>query len=107
MSLLDDFSVNARTCAGKVSRKADAAVELSRLKLAENRIGREISKSLKLLGAKVYKAYSINDSTLDVGNDVEVIRDMYDRLKTIRTQINALKKSEFSYSADKSCESQE
>ena len=55
----------------------------------------------------MYKAYSINDSTLDVGNDVEVIRDMYDRLKTIRTQINALKKSEFSYSADKSCESQE
>ena len=107
MSLFDDFSVNARACAGKVSRKADAAVELSRLKLAENRIGREISKSLKLLGAKVYKAYSINDSTLDVGNDVEVIRDMYDRLKTIRTQINALKKSEFSYSADKSCESQE
>lgn len=107
MSLLDDFSVNARVCAGKVSRKADAAVDLSRLKLAENRIGREISKSLKLLGAKVYKAYSINDSTLDVGNDVEVIRDMYDRLKTIRTQINALKKSEFSYSADKSCESQE
>lgn len=107
MSLLDDFSVNARACAGKVSRKADAAVELSRLKLAENRLGHEISKSLKLLGAKVYKAYSINDSTLDVGNDVEGIRDMYDRLKTIRTQINALKKSEFSYSADKSCESQE
>ncbi|MBR3988761.1 MAG: hypothetical protein IKK10_05600 [Clostridia bacterium] len=107
MSLFDDFSVNARTYAGKVSRKADAAVEISRLKLTESRLSREISKSLKLLGAKVYKAYSINDSALEVGTDVELIRDMYDRLKTIRTQINELKKSEFSSSSDKTDESQE
>lgn len=107
MSLFDDFSVNAKTYADKVSRKADAAVEISRLKFAENHLSREILKSLKLLGAKVYKAYSINDSTLDVGNDVESIRDMYDRLKTIRTQINELKKSEFGSSSYKTDESQE
>lgn len=96
MSLFDDFSVNAKACAGKVSRKADAAVEISRLKLNENRLQREISKSLKLLGAKVYKAYSTDDINLDVSGDVTDIRDMYERLKTIRSQINELKQNEFS-----------
>lgn len=107
MSLFDDFSVNAKTYAGKVSRKADAAVEISRLKLTENRLSREISKSLKLLGAKVYKAYSINDSTLDVKADVQSIRDMYDKLRTIRSQINELKNSEFSMPSGKTENSQE
>lgn len=107
MSLFDDFSLHAKTCAGKVSRKADAAVELSRLKLTESRLSREISKSLKLLGAKVYKAYSVDDSNLDVREDVVGIRDMYDRLKTIRLQINELKRAEFTVSDDKNNESQE
>ena len=42
MSLFDEFSVNAKACAGKVSRKADAAVEISRLKITESRLRREI-----------------------------------------------------------------
>lgn len=104
MSLFDDFSVNAKACAGKVSRKADAAVEISRLKLSESRIQREISKSLKLLGAKVYKAYSVNDSNLDVSSDVTGIHDMYERLKTIRSQITELKQSEFVSSDDNNTE---
>lgn len=107
MSLFDDITVNAKTCAGKVSRKADAAVEISRLKLSESRLQHEISKSLKLLGAKVYKAYSLEDSTLDVKDDVTAVRDMYDRLKTIRLQINQLKKAEFSSSENKDDNTQE
>lgn len=93
MSLFDDFSVTAKEYANKVSKKADTAVEISRLKITESRLQRDISKSLKLLGAKVYKAYSAGDSSLDVGNDVTDIRDMYDSLKTIRTRINKLKNS--------------
>ena len=96
MSLFDEFSVNAKTCAGKMSRKADAAVELSRLKLAENRVQREISRSLKLLGAKVYKAYNTDDMSPDLKDDVTSISDMYARLKAIRSQITSLKKAEFS-----------
>ncbi len=107
MSLLNDFSVNAKACADKVSRKADAAVELSRLKITENRLQREISKSLKLLGAKVYKAYSINDSNLNVNEDITAIRDMYDRLKTIRQQIVSLKNSEIMQSSPKNTETEE
>ena len=107
MSLFDDFSRNAKVYAGKVSRKADAAVELSRLKIAESRLSRDISKSLKLLGAKVYKAYSIDDSNLEVGDDVAAIRDMYDSLKVIRNQINELKSVEFTVSADKTTKTQE
>lgn len=104
MSLLNDFSVNARACADKVSRKADAAVEISRLKISESRIQHDISKSLKLLGAKVYKAYSTDDSSLNVGTDVESIRDMYERLKVIRAQIAELKNSEFTNSDGKNTE---
>lgn len=100
MSFFDDFSVNAKSCAGKVSRKADAAVELSRLKITESRLSYDISKSLKLLGAKVYKAYNSDDSNLDVGEDVVAIRDMYDRLKAVRAQINKLKTQEFTPSKD-------
>lgn len=102
MSLFDDFSVNAKTYANKVSRKADAAVEISRLKLSESRLQREISRSLKLLGAKVYKAYSLDDSSLDVGDDVVAITDMYQRLKTIRKQISELKNTEFTTFDEKS-----
>lgn len=104
MSLLNDFSVNAKACAGKVSRKADAAVEISRLKITESRIRHDISKSLKLLGAKVYKAYNTDDSNLNVGEDVESIRDMYERLKVIRSQITELKNSEFTNSDGKNTE---
>ena len=104
MSLLSDFSVNARACADKVSRKADAAVEISRLKITESRVQHDISKSLKLLGAKVYKAYNTDDSNLNVGEDVECIRDMYERLKVIRGQISELKKSEFTNSDGKNTE---
>jgi len=104
MGLLDDFSVNARTYASKVSRKADAAVEISRLKINEKVLQREISKSLKLLGAKVYKAKITDDANLDVGDDVTSIRDMYDRLKTVRTQITELKNSQFTSSDGKSTE---
>lgn len=107
MSLLDDFSVNAKACADKVSRKADAAVELSRLKINENRLQREISKSLKLLGAKVYKAYSINDANLNVNEDVTAIHDMYDRLKSIRRQIVGLKSSEFTQNTSMNTEAEE
>jgi len=101
MSFFQDLSCSARTCAGKVSRKADVAVEISRLKINETRLQREISKSLKLLGAKVYKAYSIKDSELDVSGDVTYIRDMYERLKTIRSQISELKCTEFGASEEK------
>lgn len=107
MSLFDDFSANAKVCADKVSRKADAAVEISRLKLTESRLQREISKSLKLLGAKVYKAYSVDDSNLNVSDDVTGIRDMYDRLKTIRSQITELKNNEFSTNNEETTETQE
>ena len=107
MSFFQDLSCNARTCAGKVSRKADAAVEISRLKINETRLQREISKSLKLLGAKVYKAYSVKDSDLDVGSDVTYIRDMYERLKTIRSQISELKSAEFGASEEKDEENRE
>ena len=104
MSLLNDFSVNARACADKVSRKADAAVEISRLKITESRVQHDISKSLKLLGAKVYKAYNTDDSNLNVGEDVESIRDMYERLKVIRGQISELKNTEFTNSDEKNTE---
>ncbi len=104
MSLLNDFSVNARACADKVSRKADAAVEISRLKITESRVQHDISKSLKLLGAKVYKAYNTDDSSLNVGEDVESIRDMYERLKVIRGQISELKNTEFTNSDGKNTE---
>lgn len=107
MSLLNDFSVNAKACADKVSRKADVAVEISRLKITESRIQREISKSLKLLGAKVYKAYSVDDANLDVGDDVTAIRDMYDRLKSIRVRITNLKNSEFCLNDDKNTKTEE
>ena len=106
MSLFDEFSVNAKACAGKVSRKADAAVEISRLKITESRLRREISKSLKFLGAKVYRAYSTDSTSLDVSGDVEAVRDMYDRLKVVRAQITELKKNEFS-SVDNTADVQE
>lgn len=101
MSLFDDFTVNAGNFADKVSRKADTAVEISRLKITEKRIRSEISKSLKLLGAKVYKAYSTGETNPDVGEDVTSVRDMYDRLKAVRIQINELKNREFSKNPDK------
>jgi len=104
MSLINDFSVNAKACADKVSRKADAAVEISRLKITETRLQHDISKGLKLLGAKVYKAYSSDDSNFNVGDDVENIRDMYERLKAVRTQITELKNSEFTNSDEKNTE---
>lgn len=104
MSLFNDFSVNAKACANKVSRKADAAVEISRLKITESRIQHDISKSLKLLGAKVYKAYNADDSNLNVSDDVDSIRDMYERLKVIRSQISELKNSEFTNSDGKNIE---
>ena len=104
MSLFNDFSVNAKACANKVSRKADAAVEISRLKITESRIQHDISKSLKLLGAKVYKAYNADDSNLNVSDDVDSIRDMYERLKVIRSQISELKNSEFTNSDGKNTE---
>lgn len=107
MSLFDDFSANAKVCADKVSRKADAAVEISRLKINENRLQREISKSLKLLGAKVYKAYSTDDSNPDVSGDVTGIRDMYESLKNIRAQITSLKNSEFVSNNEKNTETEE
>lgn len=95
MGFFDDFSQSAKVCAGKVSRKADAAVEISRLKLNESRLQREISKSLKLLGAKVYKAYNTEEDSPDVKADVTHIRDMYEQVKVIRSQIEELKSSEF------------
>ena len=107
MSFFDDFSANAKACAGKLSRKADAAVEISRLKINENRLRHEISKSLKLLGAKVYKAYSTDDANLDVSGDVTGIRDMYESLKNIRTQINTLKNDEFVSNDEKNTETEE
>ncbi len=100
MGFFDEFSQSAKICAGKVSRKADAAVEISRLKLAESRLKREISKSLKLLGAKVYKAYNTEDDSLDVKTDVTNIRDMYEQVKVIRSQIDKLKSSEFVADSD-------
>lgn len=96
MSFLEEFSASAKICAGKVSRKADAAVEVSRLKYNENRLQKEISRSLKLLGAKVYKAYNTSDSSLDVSSDVTEIHDMYEQIKSIRCQIDELKTNEFS-----------
>lgn len=104
MSLFDDFSVNARACADKVSKKADTAVEISRLKITESRVQHDISKSLKLLGAKVYKAYSTDDSNLNISDDVENIRDMYERLRFIRSKITELKNSRFTNSDHKSTE---
>lgn len=107
MSILEDFSVNARNCADKISRKADTAVEISRLKITEKKIQSEISKSLKLLGAKVYKAYSTGETNPEVGEDVTAVRDMYDRLKAVRMQIADLKNKEFSGVADKKDKSSE
>lgn len=104
MGIFDDFSVNARTYAGKISQKADAAVEISRLKINEKSLQREISKSLKLLGAKVYKAYNTEDSNVVVDDDITDIRDMYDRLKSVRTQISELKNSQFTSFDGKSTE---
>lgn len=101
MSILEDFSVNAGIFADKISRKADTAVEISRLKITEKRIRSEISKSLKLLGAKVYKAYSTGETNPDVGEDVTSVRDMYDRLKAVRVQIAELKEKEFTKETDK------
>lgn len=101
MGFFDDFSQNAKACAGKVSRKADAAVEISRLKVAENRLQREISRSLKFLGAKVYKAYNTEGNSPDIKSDVTSIRDMYEQVKVIRVQIEELKTKEFSASEDK------
>lgn len=95
MSFLNDFSQNAKSCVGSVSRKADAAVEISRLKITERSLQRDISKSLKLLGAKVYKAYSADDAEVDVKSDVTAVRDMYDRLRTVRLEIKRLKAVEF------------
>ena len=100
MGFFEEFSENARICAGKVSRKADAAVEISRLKLNESRLQREISKSLKFLGAKVYKAYNTEDDSLDVKADVTHIRDMYEQVKVIRSQIEELKSGEFTANSD-------
>ena len=101
MGFFDDLSQNAKICAGKVTRKADAAVEISRLKVAESRLQREISRSLKFLGAKVYKAYNTEDNSLDVKTDVTNIRDMYEQVKVIRSQIDELKLKEFTSSDDK------
>ncbi len=98
MSLLEDFSVNAKSCADKIYRKADVAVEISKLRITEKKIKNEISKSLRLLGAKVYKAYSTGENP-EVGEDVTAVRDMYDRLKFVRSKIDELKNQGFSSEA--------
>ena len=97
MGIIDDMSKGARSCADKVKTKADAAARISQLKFEESKLEHHISKALKLLGAKVYKPYSVNEE-FDPQADVLEIREMYENLKSIRAEIAELKDAEFCFS---------
>lgn len=97
MGIIDDMSKGAKSCADKVKTKADAAARISKLKFEESKLEHYISKALKLLGAKVYKSYSVNEE-FDPQADVLEIREMYENLKSIRAEIAELKDAEFCFS---------
>ncbi|MBE6794679.1 MAG: hypothetical protein E7532_07030 [Ruminococcaceae bacterium] len=97
MGVIDDVTKGAKTCADKVKIKADAAAKISKLKIEESRLQCDISKALKLLGAKVYKSYC-NQEEFEPDSEVSEIKEMYSNLKDIRAQIAYLRNAEFNFS---------
>ena len=90
MSLINDLSNGAKACVDVIMNKADDTIELSRLGLAQSALSEDISKSLKLLGAKVYKSKATGEE-INIDDDIKKIGDMYEQLKNIRARIAEVK----------------
>lgn len=93
MRLLDDFVINAKSVASKLSKKAGKALDISKLKLSAAEITAEINKNFRELGNLVFLSKREGaDSEIEIENLLNEIETLYDALDSVNDGIIQLRK---------------